>query len=317
MSDVALANAIIDKNYSSFIVYDTIQTAPIAQAAVQYVYAERPGVAFHVLSQMQKRGFASSDIVHVARGILDGIEQGWLNKVATNRDGMALVRLIGVILKVDAAGNANSPRATKIKRAIESARPQPKGPQPRKLSQAEMDWYEAFNKKTTKSSFDPSICWDLPDKGTGFAAYNIDDLKGKKGDVYGYDQIGTKETIDTMLRIAEAWHKSHPDRLLQYGDISRPGGIDTPDHQGHQNGAIFDIRPLRNDSKLEKLTLDSNGNHPNYDRELTKECITLIKGSFKARKILFNDPVILRDSAFKSFVFKSDPSHFNHFHVEL
>lgn len=199
--------------------------------------------------------------------------------------------------------------------------------QPRQLSQAEIHFFieRGQNQKlwmkrgrlVTRKLYDPAICWDLPDKGVGFNAYNIDDLKGKNGDKYGYDQIGTKETIDAMMRIAKEWYALHPDRLLQYGDISRPGGINTPDHGGHTNGKIFDVRPLRNDTKLEKLTLDNRGYHPHYDRELTKDCFQLIARLYAVKIIYFNDPVVLGDPKFKSFVKSSDVTHYNHFHVEL
>ena len=124
MDPIVTANAIIYKHYSSgiFGFMDSIRTAEIAKDAVRYVYSEVPAVAYHVLSQMQKRGFASSDIVHVARGILDGIEQGWLNKLATHRDGAALLKILRSILKTDAPGNKNSPRAIKIQTALNSAR---------------------------------------------------------------------------------------------------------------------------------------------------------------------------------------------------
>lgn len=124
MDPIITANAIINKHYSGgiFGMMDSIRTAEIAKDAVRYVYSEAPIVAYHVLSQMQKRGFASSDIVHVARGTLDGIEQGWLNKAATHPDGVSLLKILSSILKTNAPGNKNSPRAIKIQAALDSAR---------------------------------------------------------------------------------------------------------------------------------------------------------------------------------------------------
>ncbi len=127
---------------------------------------------------------------------------------------------------------------------------------PRKLSECEIDYYINYGKKSPhisswkRKTFDKDICWQLPRRGIGYVIYNPDDLKGaKRGDRYGYDQIGTKETVFAMIEIAKKWNSKYPNTLLEYGDISRPGGVDTPDHATHQDGRAFDMRLLRNDGK--------------------------------------------------------------------
>jgi len=106
---------------------------------------------------------------------------------------------------------------------------------PRKLSDCEIDYYVNYG-KTSRSlairrAFNKNICWQLPRRGTGFVIYNPDDLKRRSTrDKYGYDQIGTKETVFAMIAVAKRWHSKFPRTLLEYGDISRPGGVDTPDH---------------------------------------------------------------------------------------
>lgn len=205
--------------------------------------------------------------------------------------------------------------------------------EPRKLSDAEMNFYSNYNegklifyergRKTgilhsfggKRNNFDSNICWELPTSGAGFVVYNRDDLKDVADlkDKKGLDQIGTKETIDAMINIAKEWRVSHADRLLQYGDISRPGGINTPDHGTHNNGKVFDVRPLRNDSQVgdsAKLTY----NDSSYDLGLTKEFILLIRRLYPGTKFYFNDSKIYGNREFSSFVTKMG-GHDNHLHV--
>ena len=98
----------------------------------------------------------------------------------------------------------------------------------------------------------------------------------KFDDSYGYDQIGTKETIYAILHIAREWDvhplNKDPKRLLQIGDVSRPGGINTPDHGEHNTGKAFDMRLLRKDKLLEGLTYSQK---TFYSLSLTKAFILL------------------------------------------
>ena len=174
---------------------------------------------------------------------------------------------------------------------------------------------ERKGKLVTRKLYDPAICWDLPENGVGFTTYRIDDLKKESlGELkYGYDQIGTKETIEAMIRVAKEWNVLHPDRLLQYGDISRPGGINTPDHGTHKTGKAFDMRLLRKDGLLEGCKYNQT---LVYSRELTKEYILLVLRLYPGTAIYFNDAELNnKDSDTKNFVDPSDASHDNHLHA--
>lgn len=125
MNDITLANTLIDKHYSSgvFGFFDSMKPLQLAADAVQYANTGRPGVTYQVLSQMQKRGFASSNIVQVARGILDKIPQATLNNLALRPDGFQLVKLLETVLKASSPENKNAPRSVKIAAAIAAAKP--------------------------------------------------------------------------------------------------------------------------------------------------------------------------------------------------
>lgn len=163
--------------------------------------------------------------------------------------------------------------------------------------------------------YDPLICWDLPISGVGFTTYTIDDLRRTTlGDSkYGYDQIGTKETIEAMIQIAKSWNALHPDRLLQYGDISRPGGINTPDHGTHRTGKAFDMRLFRKDAQAGGFEYTNSGI---YSRELTKKFILMVVGLHPGTTVFFNDAELHRiDRETSAIVDSSDKSHINHLHV--
>lgn len=188
------------------------------------------------------------------------------------------------------------------------------GSGPRQLSQTEIDYYKAKAKKNGEK-FNDAVIWELPEKGTGFVVYNRNDLKGKK-DTYGYDQIGTKETVEAMIKIAKEWNTLHPDKLLQIGDMSRPGGIDTPDHAGHQNGKIIDVRPVRNDSLTgagAQLTYKS----ASYHRDLTKDLIRLVRKLHPSAVVRFNDGEIIKEKEFSFVIRDGKGIHDNHLHFEL
>lgn len=213
-----------------------------------------------------------------------------------------------------------------LKNAVDTAKITPVASnQPRELSETEMNFYSSYNqtpdvmwnfskKKWNQNgprvNFNKEICWDLPTSGVGFTVYNQDDLNGKRNDKYGYDQIGTKGTIDAMVRIAKEWNALHPDRLLQYGDISRPGGINTPDHGTHMTGKAFDMRLLRNDSKLLGLTYNDNA----YHRDYTKEFILLAVKLYPGTTVYFNDSVLHKDPQTRTLVAPSG-GHDDHLHI--
>jgi len=195
---------------------------------------------------------------------------------------------------------------------------------PRKLSECEIDYYINYGKTSRfisawkRKVFDKDISWQLPRRGVGYVVYNPDDLadanpkrKRKLRDRYGYDQIGTKETVSAMIKIAKKWHSKYPNKPLQYGDISRHGGIDTPDHSTHEDGKAFDMRPLRKDNNLGPLTYNSRI----YSRKLTKDLILIVRGLFSGTRFLFNDNQLnAQDRSTRTFV-NPAKGHNNHLHI--
>jgi N-acetylmuramoyl-L-alanine amidase/peptidoglycan hydrolase-like protein with peptidoglycan-binding domain len=194
---------------------------------------------------------------------------------------------------------------------------------PRKLTADEIDYYKKLGEKQNKGlikdktfakrAFDEDIVWELPEKGEGYVIYNRNDLAGRKGyeDDKGLDEIGTKDTIEKIIAIAKEWNKIHSDQPLQIGDISRPGGIDTPDHDTHMDGEAFDIRPLRKKDGTGGFTYTDTSI---YSPDLTKEFIKLVRKSYPSTTFYFNDKDIYEHRDFKSFVTKKG-GHDNHLHV--
>lgn len=169
---------------------------------------------------------------------------------------------------------------------------------------------------------DRSICWELPVRGLGFVTYNRNDAIGnKKKKTYPPknplagriipDQIGTRQTIDRIMTLGSEWYRLHPNRPLQIGDISFPGGYDTPDHDTHQSGQIVDVRPIRKDSKWGSGG-NLNYNSPAYDFDLTKEFIRLILKLYSTTTIYFNDQKVIRE--FKGIV-SYVSNHDDHLHI--
>lgn len=181
------------------------------------------------------------------------------------------------------------------------------GPSPRELTDAEIP--KGGNRE---------IRWELPERGLGFVTYNRNDTKkdypnGKRMP----DQVGTRQTIDRIRTIAREWFRYRPSRPLQIGDISLPGGVNTPDHDTHQNGRNIDIRPIRNDSKWgpgANLTFNSSS----YDLENTRALLQIILRLYPGTSFIFNDPKIYRAPEFSRVVrHDSQGIHDNHIHVML
>ncbi|MBC7898443.1 MAG: peptidoglycan-binding protein, partial [Saprospiraceae bacterium] len=165
-----------------------------------------------------------------------------------------------------------------------------------------------------KRTFNEDIVWELPEKGDGYIIYNRNDQLDKPADYNdpkGLDEIGTKATIEKVIAIAKEWNKLHSDQPLQFGDISRPGGIDTPDHSGHMKGTEVDMRPLRkkNGTGGFKYTDTSI-----YSVDLTKEFIRCVRLLYPSTTFYFNDKAIYDDKDFKAFV-SEEPDHDNHLHL--
>lgn len=337
MDDAVAANAIIQRHRGDLY---GIKIEPLAKE-ISEMTAYNPGIVNQVFVQLQVQGYDSTSIIKTARLFLDQMPPPVLNQIAKTPDGSILMTTVYGILKCGAQDNQTAARCVKIQLAFKQTtdstevkvneQPNQTG-QPRQLSQSELDYYAEYNEtnlimyerngsgtlKSTggrKNGFNPEICWELPTSGKGFVIYNRDDLKGVAAlkDKYGLDQIGTKETIEAVMLLAKEW-SAVDNQPLQIGDISRPGGVNTPDHKTHNNGKIFDMRPLRNKAGNTPIKLDAQGNHPDYHRDLTKAFIRLARKLYPSIEMYFNDQKIYEDREFSSFVtFKG--GHYDHLHV--
>jgi len=279
------------------------------------------------------------------------IPHGELLQVAKTSSGLVLCRKLlryfsyqwrvgNKYLRVSNVCQAWNPQAIRqnLQSAIRMAGHELRKNVPRKLSKDEIEYFIAYNGKpqakleyrkrngwfnSTRAVYNEDICWELPSEGSGFTTYNRDDLKLRKWklkDGFGYDQIGTKQTIDALMLVSKTWisiSTNPKKRLLQIGDISRPGGINTPDHGGHQTGKIVDIRPLRNDSKT-GIGANLDYASSSYDQALTIEFIRHVKKLYPSIHIKFNDGKIASSSEF-TYVKKDRKGtvHDNHLHLEF
>lgn len=164
------------------------------------------------------------------------------------------------------------------------------------------------------------ICWELPVEGDGFISYNRNDET-----VDGLDQIGTYQTIQAILTIAKTMRgktmNGQPCPILEIGDISRAGGLDTSVHETHEDGKAFDMRPLRNDGQITKKAFTWK-QVPPYHRAWTCEVIRTILRLYSGSIIYFNDEEIYKDPEFRGKVVRygvdgAPESHDNHLHVIL
>jgi hypothetical protein len=155
------------------------------------------------------------------------------------------------------------------------------------------------------------VCWELPSEGNGlYSTYNRNDELAD-----GLDQIGTYQTIQAILTLAKAWKNRNTGAILEIGDISRAGGLDTSAHETHEDGKAFDMRPLRNDGGSgTPIGLDATSYHPLYHRDWTKAFIKLVQNLYPGSVVYFNDKFIYEDPEFRNFVKFAD-KHFDHLHI--
>jgi len=288
---------------------------------------------FEVFNVLTEKQFNQAAHEQVAIELIRRINRANLIQLAQSRHGWILLERIYNIMNCEA--NNGQQTCQYILAAVVRAKEIERAKTPRQISPEEMNWYANYNQTKSifyerdgngvlrssggkRNNFDSNICWELPKEGVGFTTFNRDDLKSVAAlkDERGFDQIGTKETIEAMTQIAKEWNALHSDRLLQYGDISRPGGVNTPDHKTHDNGKAFDIRLLRKDSKVGIGAGFSYTQKGIYDQALTKEFILLVRRLYPGTKFLFNDPQLdILDPDTRDFVTKSTPVHDNHLHV--
>jgi hypothetical protein len=161
-----------------------------------------------------------------------------------------------------------------------------------------------------------NIRFELPEEGANYIVYNRNDEI-----VDGLDQVGTKETIEAIFRIAEVWRSKGTGAYFEVGDISRAGGLDTSAHKTHEDGKAFDMRPLRNDGGISNKPFTWE-EVPPYHRDWTKAFIRMVLQLYSGSIIYFNDPLIFDTDEFRGRVLKmgqkgTKEAHENHLHVIL
>ena len=135
--------------------------------------------------------------------------------------------------------------------------------------------------------------------------------RGKKRIDYGQPGV-----VAALTNLASAWNLKHPNHPLGIGDLSQFGGGFNKMHpsEGHKNGVIVDLRPIRQDGAQQRVTYHS----PDYDRALTQELVNDLlaltdqKGSL-VTEILFNDAKVIGVTR----VTNDNGVHDNHLHVEF
>ena len=238
------AASIIDKYDGMFAGTFGIDEAGLGGEISQIILRE-PGVVFYVFSVLMERRYDSATIIRVARILVDSTSQAAFNQVAADWDGYQLVKLVEKILKCDVPSNRGAMRCDNLyvaeitglsamRHAARDDKKQTKSgdnsAQPRKLSDVEVNYYVNYNDSENvlweyrrgsykhdgkTKTYNKEVCWELPASGTGYVTYKRNDLQ--KGityllnrrlfdDDYGYDQIGTKKTVETIIRIAREWY---------------------------------------------------------------------------------------------------------------
>lgn len=322
-NDIAAARQLIDKNSDSGGLNVNALCHELSQKVMQWTYT-----VYEIFNVLTERGFDQAAHEQVAIGLIERINSSNLIQLAQSRHGQILFERILYIMNCQA--NNCSLICHYIAEANARAKEIERSKNPRQLDPQEIEFYtergqnQPFGvikggrvKGSARRLFNPEVIWELPSSGAGFVVYNRNDINGKTqkgksiGDKLGLDQIGTKETIERIMNIAREWNARHPDRPLEIGDISRPGGINTTEHQTH-SGDEFDIRPQSKSKTVGGL----RWTQPDYSYPLTKEFVLLVVNLYPKTKILFNDPKILNDPETKNFV-KSEIDHDDHLHVIL
>lgn len=149
----------------------------------------------------------------------------------------------------------------------------------------------------------------LPDGGQGFKTF----LR----EPGGATQFGTEKAINQLIELARAWSAIHPEVDVQYGHISREGGIPffssvNPGklaHQTHRDGRTVDIRQIRKDNAMAPTDIFSK---TTYDQARTRELVLLIRARHPGVKILNNDDDFIAEGITRFF-----KKHHDHLHVVL
>lgn len=120
--------------------------------------------------------------------------------------------------------------------------------------------------------------------------------------------FGKPETIEALLKVGRLWHQQFPMAHISIGHISRKNGAVFPPHKSHRLGVDIDVRPFRNDLQ----NLPCRFQDINYNRDLTRKLIVMIRANTKVKLILFNDPVLIAEGLCRYY-----NGHDNHLHIRF
>jgi len=131
---------------------------------------------------------------------------------------------------------------------------------------------------------------DMGESGQGW--YRYPSMTQDPGRL-NYGQGGV---VAALTNLGADWEQRHPGNPIGIGDLSQFGGARSPRHpqQGHPNGNIVDIRPMRNDG----VSGPTNFLDRTYSQQLTQELVDSLIGlrdqyaNAVVTDILFNDPGI-------------------------
>lgn len=148
----------------------------------------------------------------------------------------------------------------------------------------------------------------LPNGGVGFSVF--------RREAGGATQFGTERAINQLVSLAAAWNEIHPEVNIQYGHISREGGIPffstvNPGqlaHATHTDGRTVDIRPVRKDNGMSGTDIHNSS----YDRARTREFVVLLRERHPGVRIRFNDGALIADGLVRFL-----EGHDDHLHVVL
>jgi hypothetical protein len=122
-------------------------------------------------------------------------------------------------------------------------------------------------------------------------------------------QYARPETLSVIVDLAQKWGLSD-NRRIGIGDVNESDGGNFPGnpHNSHHSGLDFDMRAMRKDGQEGRVAYGQ----ANYDRDAT--LIQMLKESGRVKKILFNDPMAIKQ--FKGFV-QPYKGHDDHLHVTV
>jgi conjugal transfer mating pair stabilization protein TraG len=142
----------------------------------------------------------------------------------------------------------------------------------------------------------------LPRQGQGFRSYSMSG-----------NQFSTAGVVGELEASSRVW-AARGGAPVNIGDISKAGGGDMPGHATHENGRNIDIRPFRSDRQNAPVSWKSD----EYDRNATREYIQMMRERNPQMRVLFNDPVLIREGLTQRGDKAGAPQrHDNHLHLIL